>query len=120
RLLTVESETAFALLTSRQHACEDAIKLLDGKILADVTVGAGVKRRVHLLFIVSDPGEDDDRKNRVHLADESNQRNAVYLRHLKIDDSDLAVILGEPGCSLEPIGQGLASMTALAQIRDQE
>src|SRR5438128_1119150 len=92
----------------------------DVQILADVTVGTGVEGRVHLLFIISDPGKDDDRKSRVHLPDESDQRNAVHLRHLKIDDGDFAVMLGEPGCSLEPIGQGLASMTALTEIRDQE
>src|SRR5437588_7294889 len=119
-LLAVKSNAAFALLTSRQHAYEDAIKLLDGKILAHVTVSTGMKRRLHLLFVISDSCEDDDRKSWVHLPNESDQRNAVHLRHLKIDNGDFAVMLGEPGCSLEPIGQGLAGMTALTQIRDQK
>jgi len=103
-LLTVESDAAFALLTRRRDSREHAVELLDGKILAHITVGACVEGRMHLLFVVTNPGENNDRKRRIQLADKGDERDPVYFRHLKIDNCYFAVVLGQPGSGLEAIG----------------
>ena len=92
-LLAVEGDAGSALLASRKNSCEDAIKLLDRKIFADVAIRAGAQSGMHLLFVITDAGENDDWKCRIRFSHERDERDSVYLRHLKIDNSDLAVVL---------------------------
>src|SRR5438067_5863288 len=75
---------------------------------------------MHLLFVVADAGENDNRKRRIQLSHKRDQRNSVNFGHLKIDNGYLAVVLRKPGRRLEAIGQSVAGVTALTQIRDQE
>jgi len=74
-LLTVERDAAFALLTRRKDSREHAVELFDGKILAHITVGACVEGRMDLLFVVTNPGENNDRKRRIQLADKGDERD---------------------------------------------
>ncbi len=119
-LLTVERDAAFALLTRRKDSRKHAVELFDGKILAHITVGACVEGRMDLLFVVTNPGENNDRKRRIQLADKGDERDPVYFRHLKIDNCHFAVVLGQPGSGLEAIGQSAASVALLTQISDQK
>ena len=80
-MLTVERDAAFALLTRRKDSREHAVELFDGKILAHITVGACVEGRMHLLFVISDTGEDDDWHCRIDFADESDERDSIDLGH---------------------------------------
>src|SRR5438105_15433736 len=75
---------------------------------------------MHLLFVVTDAGENDNWQRGIHFADKGNQRNPIHFGHSKIDNRYFTVVLGEPGGGLKSIGQGLASVPALAQVSDQE
>src|SRR6202011_5172861 len=120
RLLTVESHTSFTLLTRSKNSREHAVELFNRKVLADVSVRARVESGVHLLFVVPDAGENNDRKRWIRLSHKGDERNSVHFRHLKIDNGYFAVVLREPGSGLEAIGQSDARMATLTQIRDQE
>ena len=108
------------MLARCEDAREDAVELFDREILADVTVGAGMKSRMHLLFVITDTCKNDDWESGIHLMHESDERNAVYFGHLKIDNRHFAVVIGKPGCRLEAIGQCLAGVLLLAQLGDEE
>jgi len=118
--LTVESDAAFALLTRRKNSGENAVELFDGKILAHITIGACVEGSMHLLFVVTDPSENNDRKRRIQFSHKSDEGDSIDLGHLKIDNSHFAVVLRQPGCGLEAIGQGAASVAPLTQISDHK
>ncbi len=92
-MLTVERNAALALLTRRQDSREHAIELFDRKILAHVAIRAGVESRVHLLFVVADAGENNDRECRIQFPHERDERDSIHLRHLKIDNRNLAIVL---------------------------
>src|ERR1700736_1955967 len=118
RLLTVKGHAAFALLTRGKNSREHAVELFNRKVLADVSVRARVKSGVHLLFVVPDARENNDRKRRIGLSHKGNERNSVHFRHLKIDNGHFAVVFREPGGRLEAIGQSVAGVAPLTQIRD--
>src|SRR5437588_944334 len=120
RLLTVESHTSFTLLTCGKDSSEHAVELFNRKVLADVSVRARVESGVHLLFVVPDAGENNDRKRWIRLSHKGDERDPVHFRHLKIDDGYFAVVLRKPGSGLEAIDQSVASMATLTQVRDQE
>ena len=94
--------------------------MFNRKVLADVAIRTRMESGVHLLFVVSDAGEDNDRECRIQLAHEGDERNPVYFRHLKIDNGHFAVVLGEPGSGLEAIGQSVTGVTPLAQVGYQK
>ena len=68
-----ERFAAGALLAGREDTGQDAIKLFDREVLADVAVGPGAQGGVHSLFVVTDAGENDDREILAHLPDEGDQ-----------------------------------------------
>jgi len=118
RVLTVESHTSFTLLTRSKNSREHAVELFNRKVLADVSIRARVESGVHLLFVVPDAGENNDRKRRVGLSHKGNERNSVHFRHLKIDNGHFAVVFRKPGGRLEAIGQSVAGMASLTEIRN--
>src|SRR5260370_16218243 len=118
--MTVGGHAGFALLAGGENSREHAVELFNRKVLADVPVRPRVEGSMHLLFVVADAGENDDRKRRIQLSHKGDERNSVHFGHLKIDNGYLAVVLREPGRRLEAIGQSVAGVTALTQIRDQE
>jgi len=59
---------------------------------------------VHLRFVISHAGENDDRDLGVNFADERGQSNAVNLGHFEVDDDDIAIVMGEPGGSFKAVG----------------
>lgn len=111
---------AFTLLTSSENTGEHAVKLFDREVLAHVTVCAGMQGGVHLVLVVADAGEYDDWERRIRFAHEGDERNAIHLGHLKVDNCDFAVMVCEPGGGLKPVGQGVASMPALAKVGDEK
>ena len=109
-----------ALLARRQDARQDAVKLLDREIFADVTVSAGAKGGMHPLFVVPDASENDDREGLAHFADKGNEGDAVDLGHVEIDYRDVTAMEFEPGGGLETFSEELAGMTFLFEIGNQE
>src|SRR5437762_7210159 len=71
---SVEGHAGFALLTGGENSREHAVELFNRKILADVSVRARVERSMHLLFVIADAGENDDRKDRIQLSDRKSTR----------------------------------------------
>src|SRR5438093_13145614 len=107
---------AGTLLTRGEHARQNAVKLFDRQILADVTVGPSAQRSMHPLFVVSNAGKNDNRHVLTHLSDESDQRDAIDFRHIEIDHHDVTLIMLEPGGSLEAFREVLAGVTFLLEI----
>src|SRR6266446_8385889 len=58
---------ASALLTRGEDARQNAVKLFDRQILADVTVSSGTQGSVHPLFVVSHAGKNDNWHVLTHL-----------------------------------------------------
>lgn len=107
-------------LAGREDPGENAVKLFDWEILAYVTIGASPESSMHLVFIIADSGEHDNGQFVVHFADESDERNAIHFRHLKIDNHHFAVVMGQPIRGLKAVGEGFAGVTFLAEISDKE
>ena len=111
---------ASAQLAGCEHSCQNAVELFDWKVLADVAVGAGSQGCVHLIFVVTNPREDDNGQVLIDLTDESDEGDPVHFGHLEIDNYDFAVVLGKPVGGLKSIGQRLATVALLAEIGDEE
>ncbi len=75
---------------------------------------------MHFLFLVADAGEDDDRQVRPDFAEKCDERDAVNLRHVQVDDDHFAVVIFQPGSSLESLGQGGAGMAFLFQVSGEK
>lgn len=118
--LTIRGLAASVVPTCGKDPSEHAIKLFDRQIFAHVAIRAGAQRRMHLLLIITDSGENNDRNLGINFADEGNERNSIYLWHFKIDDHHVAIVVGEPGGGLEAVGERVASVPALAEISDEE
>ena len=109
-----------ALLAGREDTGQDAIKLFDREILADVAVGPGAQGGVHPLLVVTDAGEDDNRKILAHFPDEGDQRDSIHFRHVEVDHDHVALIVFEPGRSLKSLGEELAGVTFLLEVGDEK
>src|SRR4029077_9566281 len=94
--------------------------LLYRKILADVAVSTGAQRRMHLFLIVAHSGKSDDRKSRIDFANKRDERDAVYLGHLEIDNRYFAVMVSEPDGCLETFGERFAGVAFLTEISDEK
>src|SRR6266446_4961212 len=119
-LLVIRDLAASVALTRSKEARQDTVKLFDRQIFTHVTVRAGAQCRMHLLLIVANPGENNDRDFGVNFADKRNKRNPIHLRHLKIDNHHVAIVVGEPGGSLEAFGERLARVPPLAKVSDEK
>ena len=111
---------AGALLASGEDARQDAVKLFDRQILADITIGSGAQGRVHPFFVVSGAGEDNNRQVPADLSNEGNQRDAIDFRHVKIDHNHVTLMMLEPGGGLEALCQVLARVPFLLEIGHEE
>ena len=90
--MAVERSGALALLAGGKNAREYTVKLFDREVLPDI----GSRRRgrdMHLFLVVADAGRHDYRQSRIHLADKTDQRNSIHLRHLEFNNGDLAGVL---------------------------
>ena len=103
-----------------EYPREHTIKLFDWKILTYIAIGPGSERSVHLRFIVAHARENNDGQIRVDFADKGNERDAIDLGHLKIDNGYFAVVLRKPVSSLKSVGERLAGVTFLAEIGDKK
>jgi hypothetical protein len=119
-LLAVRGLSASLMLTRGKDARQNTVKLFDRQILAHVAVRAGAQCGMHLLLVIADPSENNDRDFGINFTDEGNERNSIHLGHLKIDNHDVAIVVGEPGGSLEAVGEGLARVPALAKVSDEK
>src|SRR6266478_1255055 len=119
-LLVIRDLVASVVLTRSKDARQNTVKLFDRQIFTHVTVRAGAQCGMHLLLIVANPGENNDRDFGVNFADERNKRNPIHLGHLKIDNHHVAIVVGEPGGSLEAFGERLAGVPALAKVSDEK
>ena len=119
-MLAIFRFTVSSLMAGGQNTRKHTVKLLDWQILADVAVRPCPQSGVHLLLIVTDACENNDGQSRINFSHEGNERDSVDLRHLKIDNCHVAIVLGEPGGGLETFGQSLAGMPALTEISDQK
>jgi len=108
------------LVACGEDPLQYTVELFDRKIFADVTVGASAESRVHVLFIVTHPGENNDGHGGVYFANESGEGNAIHPGHFEIDDDDFAIVVGEPGGSFEPVGNALGGVAHLLEIGDEE
>ena len=108
------------MLAPGEDALKDAIELLDRKILADVTIGAGAERRLHVVFVITHPGEYNDWDLSINVANERGKRDPINFGHFEVDDDDFAVVVSEPGGSLESVGEGFGGVAVLAEISYQE
>src|SRR4029077_14875545 len=99
---------------------QNTVKLFDRQILAHVAVRARAQCGMHLLLVIADPSENNDRDFGINFADEGDERNSIHLGHLKIDNHDVAIVVGEPGGSLEAVSKGLAGVPALAKVSDEK
>ena len=104
------------MLTGGEDARQNAVKLFDGQILADVTVGSGAQGSVHPVFVVSNAGKNNNRQALTHLPDESDQGNAIDFRHIEIDHDDVTSIMLEPGGCLKTLGEVFAGVAFLLEI----
>ena len=118
--MMIDGLLASAQVTGCEHPCQNAVELFDWKVLADVAVSAGSQSCVHLIFVITNTGEDNNRQVLIDLTDESNEGDPVHLGHLEIDNYDFAVVLGKPVGSLKSIGKRLAAVAFLAEISDEE
>jgi hypothetical protein len=75
---------------------------------------------MHPLFVVADASENDDREGLAHLANESDEGDAIHFGHVEIDDRHVAAVEFEPGGGLETFSEELAGVTFLFEIGDQE
>src|SRR5438105_13091262 len=108
------------LLAGSENAGQHAVKLFDGKVFADVTVGAGPESGVNPCLVVADASEDNDGQGLAHFADERNEREPVHFRHVEIYDGNVAPVKFEPGRGFETLGEEFTSVTLLFEISDQE
>src|ERR1051326_7019053 len=111
---------AGALLTRGKDARQNAVKLVDRQILADVTISSSAQGGMHPLFVVSNAGEDDNRHVLTHLPDETDQRDAINFRHIQIDYHDITLMVLEPSRGLETFGEVFAGVAFLLEIRDKK
>ena len=107
-------------MASSQHPRQHAVKVFDREILAHVTVGAGAQSGMHMLFVVTHPGENDDRDGDIDIADKGNERDPIDLWHLEVDNNDFAIVVSQPGSGLEAFGKRFAAMSFLPEISDQK
>src|SRR4051794_18022461 len=75
---------------------------------------------MHPLFVVADASKNDNREGQAHFANERDQRDAVYLRHIQVDDNDVATVELQPLRSFESLGEELAGVALLFEIGNQE
>src|SRR6202165_2309304 len=116
-MLAIFGFTVSSLLAGGQNTRKHTVKLLDWQILADVAVRSRAQCGMHLLLVVTDACEHDDRQSRINFAHEGNERDSVDLRHLKIDNCHVAIVRGEPGGCLAAFRQSLAGMALVAELR---
>ena len=99
-----------------QDARQDAVKLFDRQVLADIAVGAGAQRGMHPLLVVSNAGENNDRQVPIHLPDEGDQRDAIDFWHVEIDHHDITVAALKPRGRLKAFGKVFAGVAFLFEI----
>src|ERR1700726_2380214 len=82
-LLAVRGLAATLMLTGGKDARQNTVKLFDRQILAHVAVRAGAQCGMHLLLVIADPSENNDRDFGINFADEGNERNSIPLGILR-------------------------------------